>query len=277
MSQVPEPSLSELMRPERIALHQSLASKQAMLDRIGQLAVPSLEGSGLAPDQVAAALREREEVGSTGFGGGIAIPHCRLEGLDRFVVGLVTTDEKGVEFAALDDEPVRLALFILAPQGRNDRHVRLLSAISQALQIPGAVDAVLAAVSPAEARAVFLEHVRTDLASDSQSVKQLFHVFVQEEEQLRRILEVFTALDAHSVAVLEARQAHSYLVKAPLFAGLWSEQVGEHCHLIVAALNQRLSNEAVRRIEQVTGPLRESREVLLTIQDVAFVAGSLSI
>lgn len=75
-------------------------------------------------------LVEREELGSTGVGGGVAIPHCKMKGLERVVlaVGLTT---KPIDFAALDQEPVRLFFLVISPTSSPAAHLQCLAAISK--------------------------------------------------------------------------------------------------------------------------------------------------
>jgi len=92
-------------------------------------------------------LQARESLGSTGVGKGIAIPHCRLKAVKDFVVGAVTVPS-GVDFDALDAEKVRLIVFIIAPEVVSNKHVGLLSVISQRLLAPKALEQILEEPTP---------------------------------------------------------------------------------------------------------------------------------
>lgn len=75
-------------------------------------------------------LWEREQLGSTGIGGGVAIPHCKLAGMARGVVavGLVP---HGVDFAAVDGKPVFLVFVVIAPSDAPGEHLKILAAIAR--------------------------------------------------------------------------------------------------------------------------------------------------
>lgn len=268
--------LFDVLRPECVAAGTNATDKESVLREIARLAKQSPALNKVSEDEIFKGLNNREAVGSTGFGDGIAIPHCRLAPVNDFVVGLVTAPD-GIEFNSLDDQPVRLLVFIIAPGEQSGIHVRLLSAISQALLIPNAINEILAATSPEAVRESFFRFVRDEINPKDHQGKNLIHIFVQDEGLFRSILQVFTALDAHSITVIEGRHPMEYLTKTPLFSGFWTDEKERFCKVIIAALNKKLTNEAIRRIEHVTGPLGDCRKVLLSVQEMFYTAGALDI
>ncbi|MEY2883598.1 MAG: IIA-like nitrogen-regulatory protein PtsN, partial [Pseudomonadota bacterium] len=89
-------------------------------------------------------VRERETLGSTGFGGGAAIPHARIPGLDQVVVVLARLVVP-VDYGALDGDPVDIAVLLLSPEGAGADHLKALARISRALRDPAVLDAIRAA------------------------------------------------------------------------------------------------------------------------------------
>jgi nitrogen PTS system EIIA component len=75
-------------------------------------------------------LWEREQAGSTGVGGGVAIPHCKLQGLEKGVIAVGLVPE-GVDFAAADGAPVRLLFMVVSPSESPAEHLQALAAISR--------------------------------------------------------------------------------------------------------------------------------------------------
>lgn len=75
-------------------------------------------------------LREREALGTTGIGSGVAIPHCKLERIDRVIVA-VGVSRSGVAFDAVDEKPVRLFFLVLSPPDAPAEHLKSLAAISR--------------------------------------------------------------------------------------------------------------------------------------------------
>jgi PTS system nitrogen regulatory IIA component len=105
----------------------SAKSKQAILE---QLARRFAESYDLDADAVLERLEERESLGSTGFGRGVAIPHARVEGLRRPVAALLKLEEP-VDFAAADGMPVDLVFGLVSPETSGVGHLHALAAISR--------------------------------------------------------------------------------------------------------------------------------------------------
>jgi mannitol/fructose-specific phosphotransferase system IIA component (Ntr-type) len=81
-------------------------------------------------DELFRRLREREQLSSTGIGSGLAIPHCKMPGLQEPVLALGLAP-RGVEFGAADGQPVRLFFLVVSPEAAPAEHLRVLAAISR--------------------------------------------------------------------------------------------------------------------------------------------------
>ena len=248
-------------KPDALAEIAATAKKSAALHDVSEAAV--LE-----------ALKEREELGSTGFGKGIAIPHCRVAGASGFTVGIVTAPG-GVDFDALDAEPVTLIVFIIAPEAETTQHIKLLSAVSHVLMIPGAVEEILAQKTPLAVRDSFLRYTRADIDTKDRTAKNLIHVLVQDEELFHELVLDLAATDPTSVLVLEAESTLPYVQKLPLFAGFLMDSQKGFCKIILAIVDKGLTNETIRRIEGITGNLEERTGVMIMVQELFYSAGSL--
>ena len=88
-------------------------------------------------------LLQRERLGSTGIGDGVAIPHGKLPKLDR-LFGLVARLEKPINFEALDGQPVDLMFLLLAPEAAGADHLKALARIARVLREPGMIDRIRA-------------------------------------------------------------------------------------------------------------------------------------
>ncbi|MET3691312.1 PTS system nitrogen regulatory IIA component [Methylobacterium goesingense] len=117
-------------------------TKKAMLQEISAHAVRQLPA--LDEREVFETLLQRERLGSTGIGDGVAIPHGKLPGLDR-LFGLVTRLEKPVDFDALDGQPVDIAFLLLAPEGAGADHLKALAQVARLLREPGILERIRAA------------------------------------------------------------------------------------------------------------------------------------
>ncbi len=94
------------------------------------------------PEGLYERLLEREELGSTGIGGGVAIPHCKVKGLDEVVVAIGTT-QRAIEYAAEDGQPVRLFFLVISPEDEPAAHLQVLSAISRWVKDKEGVEKIL--------------------------------------------------------------------------------------------------------------------------------------
>jgi PTS system nitrogen regulatory IIA component len=90
------------------------------------------------------ALLQRERLGSTGIGEGLAIPHGKLPSLNR-LFGLVARLEKPIDFEALDGQPVDILFLLLAPEGAGADHLKALARIARVLREPGTLERIRAA------------------------------------------------------------------------------------------------------------------------------------
>jgi PTS system nitrogen regulatory IIA component len=268
--------LIEVLRPECVRARADIGDKESALELVASLAKESPLLEGVSKEEILEALHEREGLGTTGFGKGIAIPHCRLEGPEGFVVGLITPSEP-VDFDAMDGEPVRLFAFIIAPALDTNDHIRLLSAISQTFLDPAAVDELAHCPTSEALYESLLRYSDVEPAEKGHDEKSLIITYVQYEDVFRDLLQVFAGLDTECVAAVDAEGASVYLRKLPLFAGFWSDKESDFLRIIQTVLNRRLTNEALRRIESVTGPLDECHGVVVAILPIAYCAGMLDV
>jgi len=127
--------LSDLLLPELVAVDVSAATRKAAFLQIGALAAPALS---LDARVIADALVAREKQGSTAFGGGVAIPHARLPGLDRIVAGAIRLAQP-IDFGAVDDAPVDLLMILFSPPNAGGDHLKALARVSRRLRDRGFV------------------------------------------------------------------------------------------------------------------------------------------
>ena len=122
--------IRDLLAPESICLNGAAADKKDVLNQMVDL----MEKSGKVSDKenYLAAVFAREEEGTTGVGDGIAIPHGRCTGVNKPGLAAMVLPQ-GVEYEALDDEPVNLIFLIAAPEGAGNVHITILSKLSMML------------------------------------------------------------------------------------------------------------------------------------------------
>lgn len=122
--------LSDLLRPDAVLTGLAVASKKALF---AQLAAALAAQTGIDAKLIAERLAAREKLGSTGFGGGVAIPHAKLEGVGQ-VTGVFACLAKPLEFAAVDGAPVDLVWALLSPPAAGADHLKALARVSRRLR-----------------------------------------------------------------------------------------------------------------------------------------------
>ncbi len=129
-------------------------SKEEVLKKLASEAVQIAEG--IDAGQIYDVLHEREELGSTGIGKGIAIPHGKISGLERLCI-LVARCKKGVPFDAVDNMPVYVIVLLLAPDDATTSYLKILARVSRLLKMEGVVDRIRQALDVAEIKQIIAE------------------------------------------------------------------------------------------------------------------------
>lgn len=149
--------LSDIIAPDGVDAALAATSKKGLFQ---QLSVSAGRATGLNAKHIAGALGDREKAGSTGYGGGVAIPHGRLPSLDR-IVGHFARLATPLQYQAVDQLPVDLVFLLLSPVDAGAEHLKALARVSRALRdkqvlakLRGARsrDAIYAVLSGAETR-----------------------------------------------------------------------------------------------------------------------------
>jgi len=144
---------TSLIPADAVLLDSGASSKSAIIaETIGLL--PSID-----PDQAMAVIMEREKLGSTGIGHGIAIPHGRLPDLDVPVTALARHAE-GVDFDAIDGQPVHIVIVLLAPANEDRSHLEILASLARTLQQESVRQTIMQADSAETVSALFPALVR---------------------------------------------------------------------------------------------------------------------
>ena len=152
--------LSDLIKPEAVIGSLKANSKKQAIQAIAEKAA---ELTGLPEREIFETLLQREKLGSTGVGGGIAIPHGKLASLDR-IFGLFARLPKPIDFEALDDQPVDLLFLLLAPEGAGADHLKALARIARHLREPGVAGKLRASADKAALYAVMTESAQPNAA-----------------------------------------------------------------------------------------------------------------
>ena len=124
--------IGDLLDRNAISMRVSAANKRQALAVVAEIAARNL---GLDAGVILDALTERELHASTGVGHGVAVPHARMEGLER-MRGVFVRLEQPVDFDSVDDQPVDLIFALFAPTEAGTEHLRALARVSRLLRQP---------------------------------------------------------------------------------------------------------------------------------------------
>lgn len=152
--------IADLLSPSSILINLQVASKRQMLDLLAQHAAGE---TGLPERTIFEVLLDRERLGTTGVGRGIAIPHGKLAGLER-IYGLLATLASPIPYDAVDEQPVDLVFLLLAPESAGAEHLKALARISRLLRDRGVCERLRAAQTPAAALAVLTDVTTSNAA-----------------------------------------------------------------------------------------------------------------
>jgi PTS system nitrogen regulatory IIA component len=146
--------LADLMKPGAIRVTAAVKSKKRLFQDLAELAQASYGiDAALAVD----ALQERESLGPTGVGHGVALPHARLDGLSR-VVGAFIRLERPFDYGSVDRAPVDLVFALFAPREAGVEHLKALALVSRTLRDAGVCSKLRANDAPEKLYAILTAH-----------------------------------------------------------------------------------------------------------------------
>ncbi len=123
--------LSQLLTKESIVADLASTTKHGIIRELARAVAPV---AGIAAEDIAAVLMERESLGSTGIGGGIAIPHGKLNSVKQIILGFGRS-KSGVTYDSLDGKPVHIFFLLLTPENSTGGHLKVLAQISKLLKM----------------------------------------------------------------------------------------------------------------------------------------------
>ena len=127
--------IKDFLAPSQVMIDVRASDKARLLQELARRVAATL---GLAADLVSGALSKREELGSTGTGGGVAIPHARLDGVSK-PFGMLLRLAKAIDFDAIDGQPVDIVFLLLLPANPQGEQLNALACAARALRDPDVV------------------------------------------------------------------------------------------------------------------------------------------
>ncbi|MBW6506466.1 MAG: PTS sugar transporter subunit IIA [Rhodobacteraceae bacterium] len=152
--------LSDLLGADAVKVFAHVTSKKRLFQDLAEIAQ---QAYGINASDTLDALQDRESLGPTGVGHGVALPHARLHGLSR-VVGVFVRLEKPLDFDAVDRQPVDLVFALFAPKDSGVEHLKALALVSRAMRNAEFCTKLRANTAPTALHALLTEAVGTQAA-----------------------------------------------------------------------------------------------------------------
>ena len=146
-------NLSSILQPNAVRVFSHSASKKRLFQDLSEIAHSVY---GLNTSEAFDALMERESLGPTGVGHGIALPHARLHGMERFAAVFVRL-ERALDFDSVDRQPVDLVFALFTPKNSGVEHLKALALVSRTMRDAGLCAKLRANSDPAALHAVLTE------------------------------------------------------------------------------------------------------------------------
>ncbi|WP_338721617.1 PTS IIA-like nitrogen regulatory protein PtsN [Devosia sp. XK-2] len=153
--------LADILAKHAVLTCTGVSNKRQIFDILAQKAA---ELTAFPASQILSTLLGREELGSTGLGNGIAIPHGKIQGLNGVTAVFARLDEP-IDFDSVDDQPVDLVVMLLAPVGAGADHLKALSRVARLLRTESVTDQLRAETDPEQLHAILTRPVEGSFAA----------------------------------------------------------------------------------------------------------------
>lgn len=267
--------LSKIIKSAACHIGIEAENKNIALHRLSELFKKIKELQNLNEDTIYNAFMERESKGSTGFGGGIAIPHCQIEGVKDFFIA-VAVSRKGVNFDSFDKKKVKLFVAIVGPKGDDSAHLKLLAKVSRIFREPGKVDSLLHAPS---SLSLYEEMVRSGgeeiIGKSAQRKSKMIYFIVKDEIAMEQLTEVFAEYGVINATVLRAEKMESLISKIPLFLGFFNftNEKNTYTEVVMTAVSKDILHPMIDSIEDRVGNLDTYAGLDIIVMDIAYSKG----
>lgn len=153
--------LADILSEESVLVCSDIKTKRDVLERLaGKVAALT----SYPAQEIFDALNDRESLGSTGLGNGIAVPHGKLPGLPRVVAVFIKLTDP-VDFDSVDDRPVDLVMMLLAPMGAGADHLKALARVARILRTDAVAESLRRATDPARLYSILTQPLETHKAA----------------------------------------------------------------------------------------------------------------
>lgn len=270
--------LVDLISEDMCTTSMNAKRKDDAIIEIAQFVKRSSKLENVPTDKLINAVRERESLGSTGFGDGLAIPHCKLEGIDDFVAGIMIS-KKGVDFDSMDGKKSHIFFVIIAPASKPDIHIKVLASISRLVKPKNVKKELIQSSSSTALYETFLMHSEPNKVIEKRHLKKqkLLVIILYESYYLDDILEYFLEIGISGSTVLDSVGMGGILTKVPLFAS-FIDFLGSnknYSKTILSVIADDTLEKVVEGIEDILGDLDKRSGAMVFTLDINFAKGTM--
>lgn len=249
-------------------------------DCLHELADLLAEGvKGVSCKSIYDCLVEREEIGSTGFDDGIAIPHGKIKGLDEFVM-CIAISRKGINFESVDGKKTHIFFIVIGPEDRPREHLQLLAQISRISRNSKARKELLKAPTSFVLKEVFARFSSDSVTGERVKGKEkLLMIILYEQRFLEDIMDIFLERGVRGASVIESTGIRDQLSNIPLFSNFFNF-LGEKSDVsktIMAIVHENEIPGIVNEIEEIMGNLDNHTGAMVMALDLFFLKGSMEV
>lgn len=148
--------LTEFIGKKAIVVNLKSKDKRGAIAELVQAMRKAYDGEKFAAPDIVDAIMQREKLGSTGVGGGVAVPHAKLDAV-KGLIGAFGRSAAGLDFSAVDGEAVHVMFLILAPASKNDAYLQALQKVMTAIKRPNVLRFLRAAKTSKDVEDIFRE------------------------------------------------------------------------------------------------------------------------
>ncbi len=269
-------NLYEITQASAFTVNLPGTTREEILNEIAQIAACLPAMQAVPATEIAAQLLERERQGSTGFGGGIAIPHARFQQASDFVL-FVVTSAKDVAYQALDNRKVRVFFVLLGPLERVRDHLKILATISNLVSRTNLTRELLTASTPTALYENFMRKCRDEDQPPPRAKSKLLMIILYEQDFFHDLLDFFLETGLDGATIIDSLGMGQFISKMPLFAGYigFMNEQKNHSRTLLVMVPEDLLDGVIKGIEAIVGDLDQKQGAMLIALDVALSKGSM--
>lgn len=267
---------SPILNNKLITLNSKSENKKEILAEIANIASSNIQLSKQSKEEIYDKLLLRENSSSTALTNSIAIPHCSIDNIDDFVIGIIRTI-KPVLFNSNDKSMTKLFIYIIGPTTKRNKHIQIISSIAKALSNESLLNILLEEDSIEDITKAFNSTLIFRKEKKYLQEQSKITIVIQKEEYFDELIKMISGEIQGSIVVYEAESASRYLHKIPLFASFWGGMEESFCKVITIIIDSIEINNTIRKVKELVPNIENESGVLLTVSDIKYSIGSLNI